>query len=392
METTIASWPSRAASDPAPKWYTEDVFRNALRRVVCVLNADGVSAGINLSGTDRQIAAAFERRQIDKQLIQFNIEASDSLAVSDEHSAEHHFYSNVSFTRRKGAMAAVFKVPQPFLDWGYQNLQKPSSDALLEVDFPAGSGSSDYVKHCATNYLVKNFWHNFVHHEIQGITNTNYGQFRGIAREDSDFQADHVANILTLCSYGIKPLFKGRLSPDRTNRINAIFIRNRCNRVFAKRARHRADDMAASTDDERWSELEWRFCRGVGNRVSTTLLAHNLAVPSLKIFLGGEVRESVTSQNRWRAGNVLVEVADRRFATGLPAYVPHDEWRAYRTGNPVSTKRESDIRRRRALREQEIADSVRTFYGQMVTSDSAFRTSIELQLRALGARIGADIL
>jgi len=392
MQTALASWPSRNSTDPAPDWYKQDVFRNALRRVVAVLNSSGATAGINLAGSDEQVATAFAKKQLDKLLIQYNIETSDPEAVSDEHSAEYHFYANVTFATRMGNRVAVFKVPQPFLDWGYQNLVRPSGDPLLAADFPGGVDSPQYVTHCATNYLVKNFWHNFVHHEIQGITNTNYGEFRGLAREDSDFQADHIANILTMCSYGVLPSFKGQQSTAKTDRINAIFARNRCNRVFAKRARHRGDDMAAASDDERWSELEWRFCRGVANRVSTTLLAAHLAAPSLKVLLGGEAKNSTTKLKRWRTGNVLVAIADRRIATRLAAYVPDDEWRAYHSKVPVPVTREGDIRRFRAKREVEIAEAVRVAYLHQVKNDAGFRDSIELELHALGKRIGAKIV
>jgi len=392
MVAAIASWPSRYCTDPAPDWYKHDVFRNALRRVVAVLNANGITAGIKLTQTDQQIATAFETKDVDRSLIQYNIETSDSVAASDEHSAEYHFYANVNFTKRKGDTVAVFKVPQPFLDWGYQNLQKPAEDSLLAAEFPDGRDSPEYVMHCASNYLVKNFWHNFVHHEIQGITNTNYGEFRGFAREDSDFQADHIANILTLRSYGVDLLFRGKGGRDRTDRINAVFIRNRCNRIFAKRARHRVDDMAAATGEARWSELEWRFCRGVANRVSTTLIANHLATPSVKVLLGGEAHSSKTSGKRWRAGKVLVEVADRRMATKLSAYVPDDEWQAYASGKAVTNDREGKIRRLRAERETQIAEAVRAEYLDRIKADANFCDSIGLELRALGTRIGVTII
>ena len=178
---------------------------------------------------------------------------------TDEHLAEYHFYANASFTQRRGDRVAVFKVPQAFLDWGYQNLRRPPPDPLIAADFPRGQADPAYVSHCATNYLVKNFWHNFVHGEIQGINQSNYGRFRGLAREDSDFEADHIANLLTLRSYGVRLLYSGRSSQKATDRINAIFARNRCNQIFAKRARHRLDDAAAATDHERWAEFEWRF-------------------------------------------------------------------------------------------------------------------------------------
>ncbi|HEY7810914.1 MAG TPA: hypothetical protein VIA98_11085 [Allosphingosinicella sp.] len=362
---------------------------------MCVLNSrDPFTAcrRIKLSGTDAAIAAAFEKAGLDAQLIQFNVEGYDQFARSDEHHAEHHFYANVGFERRQNRRVAVFKVPRVFLDWGYQNLRRPAPDPLLAADFPDGQSDPDYVAHCATNYLVKNFWHNFVHAEIQGINQGNYGRFRGLAREDSDFQADHVANLLTLRSYGVDLLYRGMGSDQRTNRVNAIFIRNRCNQVFAMRARHRRADAEAASDDDRWSELEWRFCRGVANRVSIALLAHHLAVPSLRIFLGGEANQSTQRGTRWRHGNVLAEVAGRRMATPHPAYVPDDEWRAFSSGAVISRERQGDIRRKRAEREDEVATWIRGEYRQIVSTSEALRESIGGELEALGARIGVTLV
>lgn len=391
----LPTWPSENTRAPAPNWYVDVAFRNALRRVVCVLNSRApfiACSRIKLSGSDESVAAAFEKATLDSDLIQLNIEGYDKFARTDEHHAEHHFYANVSFERRQGRRVAVFKVPRVFLDWGYQNLRRPAVDPLVAAEFPGGQSDPNYVAHCATNYLVKNFWHNFVHSEIQGINQNNYGRFRGLAREDSDFEADHIANLLTLRSYGVELQYRGSGGDKRRDRVNAIFTRNRCNQVFAKRARHRQEDAAAASDDERWSELEWRFCRGVANRVSIALLAHHLAAPSLSIFLGGTVRWSPQRGTRWRHGNVLVEVAGRRFATPYPAYVPDDEWRAFRSKTEISRERQADIRRKRSAREEEVATWIRGEYRQALSSNAALRDSIRIELEALEARTGVDLL
>lgn len=162
--------------------------------------------------------------------------------------------------------------------------------------------------------------------------------------------------------------------------------------MFAKRARHRQEDAAAASDEKRWSELEWRFCRGVANRVSIALLAHHLAVPSLSIFLGGEVRGSPQRPSRWRHGNVLAEIAGRRFATPYPAHVPDDEWRAFRSKTGVPRQRQSDIRRKRSAREEEIAGWIRGEYREAVASNAALRESIRVQLEALETRLDVDLL
>ena len=393
--SAIPAWPPENEIGPAPDWYVEVVFRNALRRVVCVLNGRAPypsCSRVKLAESDQRIADGFKKAKLDADLIQFNVEEYDKFAQTDEHHAENHFYSNVAFERRQGRRVAVFKVPRVFLDWGYQNLRRPAADPLIADEFPGGQSDPDYVMHCATNYLVKNFWHNFVHGEIQGINQTNYGRFRGLAREDSDFEADHIANLLTLRSYGVELLYRGNGGDKRRDRISAIFTRNRCNQVFAKRARHRQEDAAAASDEERWSELEWRFCREVANRVSIALLAHHLAVPSLSTFLGGDVRWSKRREAPWRNGNVLAEIAGRRFATPYPAYVPDDEWRAFRSKTEVPRERQGDIRRKRSAREEEIASWIRGEYREALASNSALRESIRVQLEALETRLDVDLL
>lgn len=390
----LPAWPPTDSSEPAPDWYVEVAFRNALRRVVCVLNSRApftACSKIKLSESDESVAAGFEKGGLDADLIQFNVEGYDQFARTDEHHAENHFYTNVAFERRQNRRVAVFKVPRVFLDWGYQNLRRPAADPLIATEFPGGQSDPRYIVHCATNYLVKNFWHNFVHAEVQGINQGNYGGFRGLAREDSDFEADHIANLLTLRSYGVELLYRGNGGDKRSDRVNAVFTRNRCNQVFAKRARHRQEDAAAASDADRWSELEWRFCRGVANRVSIALLAHHLAVPSLRIFLGGDVRWSVQRGTRWRHGNVLADVAGRRFASPYPAYVPDDEWRAFRDKTEIPRQRQADIRRKRAAREDEIATWIRGEYRRILASSPALRESIRIELEALEARVGVNL-
>jgi hypothetical protein len=89
---------------------------------------------------------------------------------------------------------------------------------------------------------------------------------------------------------------------------------------------------------------------------------------------------------------VLAEVAGRRFATPYPAYVPDDEWRAFRSKTEVSRERQSDIRRKRSAREEEIATWIRGEYRQALASNGALRESVRIDLEALEARIGVDLL
>lgn len=58
----------------------------------------------------------------------------------------------------------------------------------------------------------------------------------------------------------------------------------------------------------------------------------------------------------------------------------------------MKTRREGDIRRFRAKREQEIADVVRIAHARQIQSDANFRESVGLQLGALGKRVGTAII
>lgn len=405
----VPAWPvSRGLQ--APAWYI-DCFRNALRRVAVVLNSRApylTGENCNLTTSDAVLEEYFRREQLDRQLIQLNTAQADVYANDDEYSAEHFFYSSVDFPRRKAngglARVAKFAVPDTFLNWSYCRLHCPSGspDDLLLSEFGGSVDNPDFVKHCASNYLVKNFWHNFVHREIQGISNSNYGEFGGRAREDSDFEADNLANVLLLASYGIPIHCRGRIGRDKSKRVRAIFSRNRCNLVFAERAMHRIADRAAMSDDERWEELEWRFCRGVSNAVSMELIAHGLAAPSLRIFFNGKVnrRKGPAGDRRWREGTVIVEVAGYRINTQLPPYIPDDELRWERPFNEVAGlqggservgKRLAIIRANRRAREAEIASVIRIRLGEIIRDRPSDREALEAAWYAVCTRIAVSL-
>lgn len=325
---------------------------------------------------------------MDRDLVQINPLDDDAFANDDDHRAEHFFYSDVRFPSRGSRRVAVLSVPQTFLDWGHARLQRPNGSPE-ELGLSAFGGIDDprFVRHCAVNYLVKNFWHNFVHRAFQGITTENYREFRGSAREDSDFEADHLANLLLVRSFGLSLKANAKISAERRSQIEALFRRNRCNLVFAERAQHRAADRSTMSDSDRWAELEWRFCRGVSNVVSMTLISHGLATPSVRIFLTGDIQRSAKTRRTWRRGNVIAEVAGRRIATAVPAYIPDDELRAEREGWQISPATLANRRRFRQDREREIAGAVLAAYGGTVRHDKLLRDGLIQAFGALEARL-----
>lgn len=396
----------RVAEQVAPKvpgvpgWYVE-CFRTALRRVAAVLNSCAPYERcmlMDLLQPDDAVDALFRDRQWDRDLIQFQIAHDDDpRSRDDEYNAEYFFYCDVNFPRRLAGSQPVrvarFVVPTTFLQWGYKRLHRPAgSHADLRAhEFGGDIESSAFVRHCATNYLVKNFWHNFVHRAIQGITTENYHRFGGPAREDSDFEADNISNLLLVRSYGLPTHSRASIGQDNAAAIQALFLRNRCNLIFAERAQHRQTDRAAMSLDERWGEMEWRFCRAVANSLSMRLISRGLSVPSLRVFFNGQVRQKKTGRTlvRWRDGTVIVEIAGRRFDTGCAPYLPDDELREQSAAHSAdrAQARLDQIRARRARREADIVQVAVSAFERLIREDASLRDSVAMSLDALSRRI-----
>ncbi len=391
-------WPRMGASEPAPSWY-KDCFRNALRRVSVLLNQTGsytACSHVKLDCSETALEEIFRARNWDRELVQFHVAIPDDYANEDEYSAEYFFYSDVSFPLRNGQRISKFTVPQPFLDWSFRRLHQPDGDnaSLNLSEFSSGVKSPDFIRHCAANYLVKNFWHNFIHRAVQGISGANYHEFRGPAREDSDFEADHLANLLLVRAFGLPLKTNGRISEEIQSRIEALFRRNRCNLVFAERAQHRASDRASMSREERWAELEWRFCRSVANAVSSALISHGLAASSVRIFLNGKVRSADYRGviKTWRTGEVIVEIAGRRISTQVPAYIPDDELRAEISGKRLDARRQKAMHHFRGKREREIVAVALASYKTLIRNDRLLCESVKATLTALGNRLSIPLL
>ncbi len=393
--TETPLWPDTSTTTPAPEWYL-GCFRNALRRVAVILNRHEryptcmKISPARLAKSDNELASHFQRKKWDEILIALHTASRDAYADSDEYQAENFFYTDTRFPRVGAVRRASFTVPQPFLDWSYKRLHKPrSSEAvLLSHEFTQGSDDPEFVTHCASNYLVKNFWHNFVHRHVQGIDNTNYHEFRGPAREDTDFDSDHIANLLLAKTYGQALRVNGKIGSKASAKLRAIFARNRCNLVFAERAKHRETDRASMSEIERWNELEWRFCRGASNAVSSELIASGLSVPSVRVFLGGEAKRRSRDgrTHYWRDGHVIVDVAGRRINTDAAAYIPDDELHS----DELAPERRRAIADKRSERLNEITNAVKLQY-QKTLRDPSMKEFVPKAFAALEARLAIPL-
>ena len=173
---------------------------------------------------------------------------------------------------------------------------------------------------CAVNYLLKNFWHNYVHRAIQGITSENYRRFGGEARDQSDFTADNVGTILFLRSYGVEILTSGRSRPERSAPIRELLRRNRCKLVFAERDRLRIERTSKLPSDKRWEEAQWQFRRRVAMAISNLLVERGASVVGLGVYLRGErpTREKWFFHNQ----DVVVQINGRYFVCNHVPYIP----------------------------------------------------------------------
>ena len=112
-------------------------------------------AGVDLQQSDSQLDALFAKNGWDQHLIQCNLGLKDPQTEGDEYSAEYFFYCDVDFPSRGFDRVAKFAVPIPFLEWGHLRLHPPqgSAEELGLHEFGGDVHASDFVRHCATNYL-----------------------------------------------------------------------------------------------------------------------------------------------------------------------------------------------------------------------------------------------
>jgi hypothetical protein len=204
--------------------------------------------------------------------------------IDDEEAARQHFYSNFKLGARDGAPVIEYQLSQAFFVYSYQGLYKPNAG----LQKPAES-DSEFIRDCATNYLVKNFWHNYVHARAQRITDSNYHLFRHESRFYSDFEADNYANILLPLSYGCKVAADQSDLKDPRPDIANLFARNRCNQVFVLREDARKNFPAPGDSYDSLQDWEWLIRRRFTNMLAMRLIENNRTVNSITMHFFGEL-------------------------------------------------------------------------------------------------------
>lgn len=345
-------------------------------------NPDRFSHSVFKRGDDA-VLAQFVKGKLIPKLLDFRMEQSQHAELlDDEYRAENFFYGRFYFDSSESARQVRFTATQTFLDWAYMRLVKPRG-TKQELGRDSSTSEGAFAANCAINYLLKNFWHNFVHHRVQGINDSNFHEFRGEARNESDFEADNLANLFLVLSYGLPVYTSGRMGEQNAKKIAALFRRNRCNLVFAERASHRSEDTASMTDEQRFEELEWRYRRAVANHVGQRLLCQGMAVRSIGVYLTGSVARKGGKFFR-EGGQTVVSLNSRRINSLQAPYTPNDEMVG---APPARAERRHRIRQWRATRLDEIATIVTGNYRQEL-KDSAFRDHAANQVSGLLGSLG----
>lgn len=359
-------------------------YFTALRRIAILVNSrNGTPCRESwLSKSDKEIDRIFDKKSLNSNLISYreeSVETQDSSHLaSAKDQADNDFYGSLSFSRpssQKG-VRVIFKNTEFFRDNLVSGLSVPAS---LDNKNLSGQSRKLLAKECLTNYLVKNFWHNGVHRLLQNINDSNFHNFRGDARYESDFTADNLGTLFLVKSYGVKTLARGRASIKVSNNVHSLIARNRCNRVFVRRASVRNEKMS---ELEAFQERSWRFKRAIANLVSVDLISHGASVTDLAVYFSGQIQaRSDDREGYYNSGNVLVRLNGLYFNSEKAPYIENH------LDSSLSDERIKAITDWRNKRLNEIVVSVRNKYLQELGSNKSLRNMAQSNMESIYGRI-----
>ncbi|MBL9175221.1 MAG: hypothetical protein JNL10_16905 [Verrucomicrobiales bacterium] len=374
-----------------------ECFRTALYRMATVLNCHGGHHPLDrkdLKRSDKDLRGRFDADPQLRKLVRLRRIDGDP-NESNEERAEDHFYGRFEFRKAKTAAAdgdaplvldrITHEATDTFIDWSFQRLHRPSGDpdTLMESEYPQGS---EFAAHCAANYILKNFWHNFVHARYQNISHDNYHHFGGSARFDSDFEADNLGTLFLLHSYGIPLRTAGKIGDELQRIIRRTFARNQCNRVFATRAELRATDRTTKDEAELWEDFEWIRRRRLSNELSQALAAQGMAAAQLGIHFTGSLKKGKSGP--YRKGTIVAMINGVRLDSGCAPYLPADDFIASSSGSKLPKSRQDTIRSFGNSRHREAVTVLTTTYRKLLHEDARLRTFADESLQTLFRRVG----
>jgi len=175
-------WKLRGADSP-PAEYNECYLR-ALRRLAVTLNCHAPrSSPFNTASrkkSDLELQDIFRQKKIgsiDANAALVNhelIERHQELEDFDQ--AENLFYGDFDFSCPRGfknIVRVTHRSTPAFRKWSFERLLWPTLETpqaeAERLKKRAGETDAEFMMSCASNYLLKNFWHNYVHRQIQDL-------------------------------------------------------------------------------------------------------------------------------------------------------------------------------------------------------------------------------
>lgn len=321
---------------------TQDAYemclKNALRRMGIALNrANRLCPGTWLDKEDsairRRLAQKFKRIAVqetyDKLLINSRYERGDQ-DVDDRDEAEYFFFGRFCFRplSTPKRIRVEYTTTRAFLTMSRRGLRWPNY-SNKEIGFDQRLHDPlEFLATCGANYALKNFWHNYVHNALQHISYETYHKFEGDARNEADFEADNLANLFLIHSYGLPVKAAGSLPKETRTRIIQLLRRNRCNDVFRLRAEARGENRLSPKSAKDWREIEWLYRRALSTFISGWMAVNARAVTSIGVYFSGEIKRE--GGHFYRDGKAIVQLNGVRVATDVrPILSPNEDRRAH---------------------------------------------------------------
>jgi hypothetical protein len=294
-------------------------FPRALGRMWLLLNSTvpGVAGGpVNTASLDEQIYKSLQSspdysKSCQLACVTYRDPSIPIAAFPAGYESTRLFYGRFDFSLPTSAdphLGITLLIPEKFVDMSYDGFHLPPYPQQ-EV-MPSGISHIDFHMDCATNYLLRNFWHNFIHEVFHNTNYRTYRDFRGAAREETDFDADNLSNLALVRSYNLPVKCDGNITSAETAEILRLLRANRCNKVFRLRAEDRNVTVTAAAavpkdTYEDFMEREWRERRTLSGYISGQLLADGHAVTDIAVYFTGNVKLNNGRYERDATGLVI---------------------------------------------------------------------------------------
>ncbi len=300
-----------------------NAYLSALQRMSITLNENNSISeffGRNLlSKSDADIDLFFQENNVwDKYCVVNLIQSDPTLRINEM--ADRFFYGSFDFPLRNKIRRIENSLSETFFRFLYYGQVIPD-EPVAKLGVAAINRAA--FKNWTTNYLLRNFWHNFVHTQFQKITSANYHDFSGQATYSSDFEADNISYLLLARSYALPVMASGFPDERPSAEIHKMLRQNRCNRIFEIRAKNRNSRLTAQDEYQDFESREWRRRRSIAGYLSGYLLSQGRVVTTLNIDFIGNV-SMVNGKLTRHISRVIADLNGVRISKAVRK--PHEKW------------------------------------------------------------------